>query len=317
MGCWSASNDRLDRHQTGVSTLPYDYESAFSRNLGLVNPAEQAVLRSSRVAIAGLGGVGGVHLTTLARMGIGQFRIADFDTFEIHNVNRQAGAAVSTLGQPKVNVMAEMARDINPTIKVECYSEGITQENVSRFLDGVDVAIDGLDFSAVNVRDYFYAEAYRKGVPVVAVGPVGCSTACLVFMPGGMSWKDYFAMDLAKSDFERYVLFIIGTAPAGLHMPYIDRRYIDLAAKRGPSLALAVQLCSGMAAAETLKLLLKRGHVLPAPTYQQFDAYRGRYAVGKLRWGNRGLVQRIKFWIAKRLLSPRQNIPPGDGSVVA
>lgn len=296
-----------------MSTLPYDYESAFSRNLGLINPVEQSVLRKSRVAIAGLGGVGGVHLTTLARMGIGQFRIADFDTFDIHNVNRQVGAGVSTLGRPKVDVMANMALDINPMAQVECYSEGITRGNVSKFLDEVDVAIDGLDFTAMDAREYFYAEAYKKGIPVVAVGPVGCSAASLVFMPGGMSWNDYFAMNLAKSDFERYVLFIVGTAPAGLHMPYIDRQYIDLAAKRGPSLALAVQLCSGMAAAETLKLLLKRGRVLAAPSYQQFDAYRGRYAVGKLRWGNRGLIQRIKFLIAKRLLSTGQTNPPSSG----
>lgn len=289
----------------------FDYAAAFSRNLGLVNPEEQEILRNSRVAIAGLGGVGGVHLTTLARMGIGRFRIADFDRFEIHNVNRQAGATVSTLNQSKVEVMERAALDINPTAQVECYSEGITQENVSKFLDCVDVAIDGLDFTAVDARAYFYAEAYRKGIPVVAVGPVGCSAASLVFVPGGMQWKDYFAMDLAKSDFERFVLFIVGTAPAGLHMKYIDRRYVDLASKRGPSLALAVQLCSGMAAAETLKLLLKRGRVLAVPSYQQFDAYRGRYAVGKLRWGNRGLIQRIKFLIAKRILSRGEAAPPG------
>lgn len=281
----------------------FDYESAFSRNLGLVNPTEQTVLRRSTVAIAGLGGVGGVHLTTLARMGIGRFRIADFDTFETHNVNRQAGAFASTIGQSKVEVMARMARDINPTAEVACFPEGITRENVAAFLDGADVAIDGLDFSVVDVRDYFYAEAKRKGIPVVAVGPVGCSAASLVFMPDGMSWSDYFAMSMARSDFERYVLFIIGTAPAGLHMPYIDRQYVDLAAKRGPSLALAVQLCAGMAGAETLKLLLKRGPVQAAPVYQQFDAYRGRYAVGKLRWGNRGPIQRIKYLVAKRMLA--------------
>jgi hypothetical protein len=286
-------------------TQEFDYAAAFSRNLGLVNPAEQEILKESRVAVAGLGGVGGVHLTTLARMGIGKFRIADFDTYEIHNFNRQAGAVMSTLDQPKVDVMAKMVHDINPAAQVECYSDGVSRENVARYLQDVDIAIDGLDFSAVEIRDVFYAEAYRQGIPVVAVGPVGCSAACLVFMPGGMSWQAYFAMDLAKSDFERYVLFIIGTAPAGLHMPYIDRQYVDLAAKRGPSLALAIQLCAGMAGAETLKLLLKRGPIRAAPFYQQFDAYRGRYAVGRLRWGNRGPIQRIKYSIARKLLSKK------------
>ncbi len=283
----------------------FDYAAAFSRNLGLVNPQEQERLRTSRVAVAGLGGVGGVHLTTLARMGIGRFRIADFDTFEIHNFNRQAGALMSTLDRPKTEVMREMVLDINPEAEVEVYPQGLTRDNVTAFLAGVDVALDGLDFTAVDVRGLFYAEAWRLGIPVVAVGPVGASAASLVFMPGGMTWHDYFAMDLARDDFERYVLFIVGTAPAALHMPYIDRRYVDLAAKRGPSLALAVQLCAGIAAAEVLKLLLGRGRVRPAPWYQQYDAYRGRLAVGRLPWGNRGPLQRLKFLIAKRLLGQR------------
>lgn len=283
----------------------FDYATAFSRNLGLIDPQEQEVLRRSRVAVAGLGGVGGVHLVTLARMGIGRFRIADFDTFELHNFNRQAGAFMSTLDRPKTEVMRQMVLDINPEAEVEVYPQGLTRDNVAAYLDGVDVALDGLDFTAVDVRELFYAEAWRRGIPVVAVGPVGASAASLVFMPGGMTWHDYFAMDLARNDFERYVLFIVGTAPAALHMPYVDRRHVDLAAKRGPSLALAVQLCAGIAAAEVLKLLLKRGRVRAAPWYQQYDAYRGRLAVGRLPWGNRGPLQRLKFLLAKRLLGKR------------
>lgn len=284
----------------------FDYAAAFSRNLGLVNPEEQEILKTRRVAVAGLGGVGGVHVVTLARMGLGNFRIADFDTFEIHNFNRQAGAFMSTLDRTKVEVMERMVHDINPSAQVECYAQGLTRENVGPFLQGVDVALDGLDFTAVEVRELFYAEAYRQGIPVVAVGPVGCSAASLVFMPGGMTWRDYFAMDLARSDFERYVLFIVGTAPAALHMPYIDRRYVDLASKQGPSLALAVQLCAGIAACETLKLLLKRGEVRAVPCYQQYDAYRGRLAKGRLIWGNRGPIQRLKFLVAKHLLGRRR-----------
>lgn len=290
----------------GMGTSNYDYAAAFSRNLGLVNPKEQEVLRKSCVAIAGMGAVGSAHLVTLARMGVGKFRIADFDIYEIHNINRQAGAMVSTLGRPKVEVMANLVEDINPTATLERYTEGISESNIDRFLEGADVAVDGLDFTAVDAREQFYATCARKGIPVVAVGPVGCSAASLVFLPGKMTWHDYFAMDLAKSDFERYVLFIVGTAPAALHMGYIDRKYVDLAEKRGPSLALAVQLCAGIAAGEILKLLLKRGKILSVPYYRQFDVYRGRQAVGKLRWGNRGPLQRIKFWYAKRLLAKRK-----------
>ena len=66
-------------------TKPFNYEQAFSRNIGWVTPAEQQQLRGKCVAIAGGGGVGGVHLLTLARLGVGRFRIADFDTFDIAN----------------------------------------------------------------------------------------------------------------------------------------------------------------------------------------------------------------------------------------
>ena len=70
----------------------FDYDKAFSRNIGWVTEDEQQRLRRARVAVGGLGGVGGVHLLTLARLGIGAFSIADFDVFDIVNFNRQVGA---------------------------------------------------------------------------------------------------------------------------------------------------------------------------------------------------------------------------------
>ncbi len=280
----------------------FDYDLAFSRNIGLVQPDEQLLLRKSTVAVAGLGGVGGVHLTTLARMGVGNFHIADFDSFEIHNFNRQAGAMYSTLGQNKADVMEKMAHDINPSANIELFPNGVQPDNIESFLRGVDVVVDGLDYFAVEARELLYKAAYEKGIPVVAAGPIGCSTALLVFMPGGMTWHDYFGMGMAKDDLDKYVLFFIGTAPAATQMSYMDRSRVNLAEKRGPSLSLAVQLCAGVVAAETMKILLKRGKILAVPYYQQFDAYKCKYVVGKLRWGNRGPVQRIKLGIFRRML---------------
>jgi molybdopterin/thiamine biosynthesis adenylyltransferase len=281
----------------------FDYDSAFSRNLGLVRPEEQEVLRNSRVAVAGLGGVGGVHLTTLARMGVGNFHIADFDEFEVHNFNRQAGAMVSTLGKSKSVVMQQMASDINPSANIRVFPEGINNDNVDAFLQGVDVVADGLDYFAVEARELMYRAAYEKQIPVVAAGPIGCSSALLVFMPGEMTWHDYFALDLARTALDKYVLFFIGTAPAATQMSYLDPSFVNLAEKRGPSLALAVQLCAGMVAAEAMKLLLKRGPILPAPHYQQFDAYKCKHVIGKLRWGNKGPLQRLKFRAFRKALA--------------
>src|SRR4051794_40764199 len=83
------------------SRKDWQYDQAFKRNEGLITPAEQHRLRDTRVAIVGMGGVGGVHLVTLARLGFARFTIADPDVFELANSNRQYGARLETLGRSK------------------------------------------------------------------------------------------------------------------------------------------------------------------------------------------------------------------------
>jgi hypothetical protein len=77
---------------------------------------------------------------------------------------------------------------------------------------------------------------------------------------------------------------------------------VDPSTGRGPSAALACQLCSGVAAAEVVKILLRRSPVSPAPCYCQFDAYRQVFRKGRLRWGNRHPLQRLKRWWLRRRL---------------
>ena len=172
----------------------FDYQAAFSRNIGWVTEAEQAILRGKRIAIAGLGGVGGSHLLTLTRLGIGRFNIADFDRFEIQNFNRQAGAGMTHLDRPKVDVMAEMALDINPELDIARFPEGVSEDNLERFLDGVDLYVDSLDFFALDVRNRVFAGCAERGIPAVTAAPLGMGAALLVFAPGGMSYEEYFRM---------------------------------------------------------------------------------------------------------------------------
>jgi molybdopterin/thiamine biosynthesis adenylyltransferase len=290
-----------------MSAFTFDYDAAFSRNIGLVQPEEQQRLRRSVVAIAGLGGVGGIHATTLARMGIAHFHLADFDRFEIHNFNRQAGAETDSIGREKVEVMVERVLKINPEADIRPFSEGVTQSNVDAFLDGVDVVVDGLDFFALAAREILFDAAEKRKIPLVTAGPIGMSVAWLTFIPGGMGWRDYFRFDLAKTSLDKTILFALGLTPRGTQFSYIDRRYVDLDGHRGPSLALAVQLCAGVAAGEVLKLVLGRGRLAPAPWYHQFDVYKDRYVSGKLRWGNAGWMQRIRLFVARRWLSHRDS----------
>lgn len=141
--------------------LSFNYQEAFSRNIGWLTKQEQQQLRHKRVAIAGLGGVGGVHLLTLCRLGIGKFHLADFDVFDLVNFNRQAGATVSTLGHSKLETMVRQARDINPELEIKEFSDGLTAQNVDDFLNDVDIYIDGLDFFCFSGPSVGFCRLYR------------------------------------------------------------------------------------------------------------------------------------------------------------
>ncbi|PKB21160.1 ThiF family adenylyltransferase [Janthinobacterium sp. 64] len=278
----------------------FSYHAAFARNLGWVTQAEQNSLRGKRVAIAGMGGVGGVHLLTLARLGIGAFHIADFDTFDIANFNRQAGAMMSTLGQPKVAVLAQMAMDINPELEIKQFPDGIHDSNLAEFFAGVDLYVDGLDFFAFPARQATFATCARLGIPAITAAPLGMGTAVLSFMPGGMTFEEYFGWgDLPEE--EKALRFLVGLAPAGLHGPYlVDPSAINLKERRGPSTIMGCQLCAGAAATEALKILLKRGKVMAAPHGMHFDAYRNKLVRTWRPGGNRHPLQRLTMAIIKR-----------------
>jgi molybdopterin/thiamine biosynthesis adenylyltransferase len=283
-------------------TRPFAYQDAFARNIGWLARDEQQTIRLKRVAIAGLGGVGGIHLLTLVRLGIGNFNIADFDAFDLPNFNRQAGACMSTLGRPKLDVMTEQVRDINPELGLRTFPLGVDAHNVDAFLDGVDLYVDGLDFFAFSARQAVFAACAERGIPAITAAPIGMGAALLSFLPGGMSFDDYFGWG-AHSDEEKALRFVVGLAPAGLHRAYlVDPSAVDMAQHRTPSTAMACQICAGVAATEALKILLKRGRVRPAPHGLQFDAYTGRLARTFRPGGHRHPLQRLAIAIGRRQL---------------
>jgi len=281
----------------------FNYEQAFSRNIGWLTIQEQQKLRRCRVAIAGAGGVGGIHLLTLSRLGVGNFNIADFDTFEIHNFNRQSGAMMSTIDQEKVKVMRSMALDINPELDIKVYEQGINESNVDDFLAGVDIYVDSLDFFALNARKMVFKRCYEMNIPVVTAAPLGMGCAYLAFLPGKMSYEQYFRFE-GKSEQDQYIQFLIGLSPGMLQQGYlVEQSALDFDAKKGPSTPMAVNLCAGIAGTNVVKILLQRGDVLCAPRGLHFDAFRNKMVKTHCRFGNNGLKQRLLFRLAKRMVT--------------
>jgi len=202
-----------------------------------------------------------------------------------------------------------MARDINPELSLRHFAEGVTPGNVDVFLEGADLFIDGLDFFAMPIRRLVFARCAALGIPAVTAAPIGMGAGFLAFVPGGMTFERYFRLD-GRTESEQFLRFLMGVAPRGLHRTYlVDATRVDLAARRGPSTAAACQLCAGVTAVAAVKLLLHRGKVWPAPLHHHYDAYRGKLAVTRLRWGNDGPLQRLRLAVARRVLS-RQNVAP-------
>lgn len=281
----------------------FDYAQAFSRNIGWVTEAEQARLRETRVAIGGLGGVGGVHLLTLARLGIGKFSIADFDVFDIVNFNRQVGALTSTIGRSKLEVLSEMLRDINPEVDLKVFPDGINQSNIDSFLEGVDVYVDGLDFFVFDARRATFSACESKGIPVVTAAPLGLGAALVVFGPGSMSYEEYFGFKGCRNELDLAINFLIGLSPAMLQRGYVaDMSRINLRERRGPSCIAACQLCAGVAAVEVLKLALRRPGIRMAPWASQFDSYQMKYIRTWRPWGAKNPIQRLMGFLVRRQL---------------
>ena len=227
------------------------------------------------MAIAGLGGVGGSHLLTLTRLGIQSFNLADLDRFGTENLNRQAGAFQSTIGQPKVDVVSRW-REISTRVWTSTNFPAASPSTIWSSFCRVDLYVDGLDFFVLDIRAKLFALCAERGIPAITAAPLGMGAAVLVFLPGHMTFEEYFRLE-GHTKNEQLLRFMVGLAPAALHQGYlVDPSAVDLARQRGPSTPMACEICAGIAGTQALKILLGRGEVLAAPRGLHFDAYRNK-----------------------------------------
>lgn len=140
---------------------------AFSRTERLLGSEALDLLRRSRVAVFGVGGVGSFTVEALARSGVGHLALIDDDLVCLTNLNRQIQALHSTLGRPKVEVLAERVRDINPAAEVETFKTFYLPENADAFdLARFDYLVDAVD--TVSAKVELAVRARAAGVPLVS-----------------------------------------------------------------------------------------------------------------------------------------------------
>jgi len=295
--------------------MTFFYPEAFSRNIGWVSEYEQQLLKSKKVAIAGMGGVGGIYLLTCVSLGIEHFHIADFDSFELGNFNRQVGANISTINKEKTETLKRMALDINPNCDIKIFSKGVNKENIHDFLDEVDLYLDGIDLFAMNARRLIFQQCHEKKISAITAGPLGMGSAYMIFTPKSMSFENYFDFKSSQSEEENLIKFMVGLAPTGLHRDYLmDQSRINFKIGKGPSTIMGCQLCAGIAVTEGLKLFLDRGKTYAAPYTHQFDAYKNKYKRSYVPFGNRNFLQKLKLKLAKKFINSllEETYPYGD-----
>ena len=132
-------------------------------------------LSSVRVAVVGVGGVGSWAAEALARSGVGSLTLIDADEVCVSNASRQLHTLANTLGKPKVTVMAERLRGINPALKVEPVERFVTPATLAELLDrSFDLVLDACD--AFRVKVEMTARCRRRKLPLIVSGSAGGRT---------------------------------------------------------------------------------------------------------------------------------------------
>lgn len=142
-------------------------ENMFARTEMLLGKDGLYLLKNSRVAIFGIGGVGGYVLESLVRAGIGNIDIFDNDTVDITNLNRQIIATQETVGRPKVAVAAERALSINPSVQIKPYEVYYSPKNSDSVdLSCYDYVVDAID--SVTSKIELILKAQGCGTPIIS-----------------------------------------------------------------------------------------------------------------------------------------------------
>jgi tRNA threonylcarbamoyladenosine dehydratase len=139
----------------------------FSRNELAIGKEGLDLLKNSTVAVLGIGGVGSFAAEALARSGVGRLILVDKDDVDITNVNRQLIALLSTVGQPKADLMKDRIKDINPECEVISLKMFYTEETYEQFFKlGLDFVVDASD--TISYKIHLMKECIQRNIPLIS-----------------------------------------------------------------------------------------------------------------------------------------------------
>ncbi len=169
------------------------YKELTLRNEGYIDEDLQAKIRNTRLLVAGCG-VGSTIAETAVRTGFDKITLADADTVEAHNLNRQCFTA-NDIGTPKVEALAKRLEAVNPSARITPFNEWITAENASRLVAEADLILDTIDFLDLSAITALHDACRRQGKPIISGVSAGFGAVVIYFPPNGeTSWRSVFEL---------------------------------------------------------------------------------------------------------------------------
>jgi tRNA threonylcarbamoyladenosine dehydratase len=253
----------------------------FSRNMGLLSEEQQAILRRCRITVCGVGGMGGVAVESLVRMGVGSVVIVDHDRYQATDVNRQLHCTQHVIGLLKVNVIREHLRAINPCVEVITF-DGLHEGNAAQVAGMSDLLINSMD--CIRASILLEREARRQAKTIVDAWLTPYASV-FVMTPDSPHWEDFLGFptvgkslrDITASDIEvclrREIAFTFRQFhPYRIISPQLVEQVILGMCPR-PSLLPVAWISGVLMANESMKLLTGQGRVAThwGTFYNQYD----------------------------------------------
>ena len=244
----------------------FSYPEFIQRNLGFVSEEGQARLRDARILVCGVGGMGGACLQALVRAGVGGFAIADFDRFEVSNMNRQVFANLDTVGVGKVAATVAQIARVNPQLVVETHGQewvGKLDELLVRY----KLVVNGMDDIKAGIALYRKAREHAATVVDAYASPL---PSVFVVRPGdprpeerlgaptvGKSLESIDA-EATAAYFGREIEHLLVHSSSARHFDLEVAKDLLAGKRKRPSFAPMVITTGNLMAFEAVKLILGR-----------------------------------------------------------
>ena len=230
-----------------------EYWEMLKRQMPLVEKAEQKKFKNARITVIGCGGLGGMAIEMLARLGVGELVVVDEDVFDLSNLNRQLLSTCKSIGQPKSEAATERVRQINPYVKVTPYNEHVSQENIDKLIKDSNVVIDCLDNVLTRVIATRRAREYR--IPFIHGAIHGSLGQVSTFLSNTPSYEEMFNLPSLNKELDENTIESLKNVTSGAPPVF------------GPT----PNLVSCIQAMEAYKIITGIGKVTVAPKMLTFD----------------------------------------------